>query len=236
MAILHDTTMSPGKLDLLSSWLPAQPWYADRAPELARAGGFRLDDPDGEVGIEFMIVTDHSGDEVISYLVPMTYRASALAGADGALIGTSEHGVLGHRFIYYGAHDPVLTAQLVALIQGDTQAQAQRVSSTADPTVLSQAAAAGRLTVTGAEVTANDRSGTEVRIRTAGTDGVRNGQLLLRLCRVLRPEEGPGGGPGEGSAPEGGAVMDGSAGRPCVSATWLLPDGAQVRNTLVTVR
>jgi hypothetical protein len=44
MAIIHDTTMSPGKLELLAAWLPAQPWYLDggRAPRLAKAGGFRL--------------------------------------------------------------------------------------------------------------------------------------------------------------------------------------------------
>ena len=98
MAIIHSTTMSPTKLELLASWLLAQPWYLDqgREPDLARVGGFRLDDPQGEVGIEFMVVTDGSGDRVITYLVPMTYRASALAGADGALIGTAEHGVLGH--------------------------------------------------------------------------------------------------------------------------------------------
>jgi hypothetical protein len=52
MAVIHDTTMTPGKLELLAAWLPAQPWYRDRGrePELARAGGFRLDDPVGEVG------------------------------------------------------------------------------------------------------------------------------------------------------------------------------------------
>lgn len=27
MAIIHDTTMSPGKLELLAAWLPAQPWW-----------------------------------------------------------------------------------------------------------------------------------------------------------------------------------------------------------------
>jgi hypothetical protein len=27
MAVIHNTTMSPGKLDLLRDWLPAQPWY-----------------------------------------------------------------------------------------------------------------------------------------------------------------------------------------------------------------
>ena len=27
MAIIHNTTMSPGKLELLTAWLPGQPWY-----------------------------------------------------------------------------------------------------------------------------------------------------------------------------------------------------------------
>jgi hypothetical protein len=44
MAVIHDTTMSPGKLELLAAWLPAQPWYLDggRAPILAKAGGSRV--------------------------------------------------------------------------------------------------------------------------------------------------------------------------------------------------
>ncbi len=82
MAVIHRTTLSPGKLELLAAWLPAQPWYRAAAgqPELARAGGFRLDDPDGEVGIEFLVVTDSSRDGT-AYLTPLSYRASPLAGA-----------------------------------------------------------------------------------------------------------------------------------------------------------
>jgi hypothetical protein len=55
MAVIHRTTMSPSKLGLLTWWLPSQPWYLDtgREPELTKVGGFRLDDPAAEVGIEF---------------------------------------------------------------------------------------------------------------------------------------------------------------------------------------
>ena len=33
MAVIYDTTMTPGKLELLATWLPAQPWYLDRGRE-----------------------------------------------------------------------------------------------------------------------------------------------------------------------------------------------------------
>ena len=52
--------------------------------------------------------------------------------------------MLGRRWIYDGVRDPVLVAQLVALIQGGAQAQAQSVSNTADPTVTGKARRAGR--------------------------------------------------------------------------------------------
>jgi Maltokinase N-terminal cap domain len=137
MAVIHNTTMRPSKLELLSRWLPEQAWYPGSADQLRRAGGFRLDDPDGEVGIEFMIVVT-TNDR--AYLVPMTYRGAPLDGAEHALIGTSEHGVLGTRWIYDGEHDPVLWAQLVALLRGEVVAQAQDESDTPDSTVRVQAA------------------------------------------------------------------------------------------------
>ena len=134
MATIHHTTMSPTKLELLAEWLPTRPWYEStgRTPEPVKAGGFRLDDPEGEVGIEFMVVTDASA----AYLVPLTYRAAPIEGvADDALIGTSEHGVLGTRWIYDGVHDPVLAAQLLALLRDEAVPQAQSLSDAPDPTV-----------------------------------------------------------------------------------------------------
>ena len=85
MAIIHRTTLTPTKLELLTSWLPGRPWYAGEAtvPRLTKSGGFRLDDPDGEVGLEFMAVTDESADEPVTYHMPLTYRDAPLAGGDG---------------------------------------------------------------------------------------------------------------------------------------------------------
>jgi hypothetical protein len=157
MALIHNTTMNPGKLELLTAWLAAQPWYLhpEYEPVLSKAGGFRLDDPRGEVGIEFMVVTDRSGNTDAAYHVPLTYRGAALAGAEAGLIGTAEHGVLGRRWIYDGVYDPVLLTQLVALIQGDAEPQAQSVSNTADPTVTTQPVTQGSLTPARSAIVAN---------------------------------------------------------------------------------
>ncbi|MFI6292179.1 1,4-alpha-glucan branching protein [Nonomuraea sp. NPDC050790] len=142
MAAIHHTTMTPGKLELIAGWLPKQSWRVrDAPPGLVKAGGFRLDDPAGEVGIEFMIVVDAAAPEPVAYAVPLGYRGEALAGVpDEALIGTAEHGVLGTRWVYDGVHDPVVMERLHALLGGEAIPQQQSVSDTPDPTVTVQGA------------------------------------------------------------------------------------------------
>src|SRR6478752_9072426 len=83
MATIHTgTTMAPTKLELLTDWLPRQHWYlGNGSPALSRVGGFRLDDPAGEVGLEFLLVTDAAGGGETTYFVPLTYRAAPLEGA-----------------------------------------------------------------------------------------------------------------------------------------------------------
>jgi len=224
MALIYNTTMTPSKLELLTAWLPAQPWYRQTGhiPELAKAGGFRLDDPLGEVGIEFMVVTDSSGDEAAAYQIPLSYRAGALAGADGGLIGTSEHGVLGRRWIYDGVHDPVLLAQLVGLIQGEAEPQAQDVSNTADPTVTGRPVAQGALTLVRSAAAANGPSATDLRLETIGANDAQTGELILRINRILQPGDS--------------TDANHDAGLPCLSATWGLTDGTHVRGVFATAR
>ncbi|BDT90995.1 hypothetical protein IFM12275_09710 [Nocardia sputorum] len=136
MSVVHRTTMVPTKMELLASWLPSRAWYrgANQA-DLQKAGGFRLDDPEGEVGIEFLAVTDHSGARPCTYHVPLTYRGSPLPQAADALVGTSEHGVLGTRWVYDATRDPVAVAQIVALLTGKARPQAQNESNAPDSSV-----------------------------------------------------------------------------------------------------
>jgi hypothetical protein len=145
VAEIFKTTMEPTKLELLAQWLPQQPWWAggDRAPQLTPAGGFRLDDPDGEVGMEFIFVTDVAGGDQVTYHVPLSYRGAPLDGSESALLGTSEHGVLGRRWIYDAAHDPVVTAALDAFVHGRVEAQHQNQSFTLDPSVTLSGAPTG---------------------------------------------------------------------------------------------
>jgi len=223
MGVIHTgTTMTPTKEELLTTWLPTQPWYAGPGdqPELTKVGGFRVDDPAGEVGIEFMAITDSSGGQDVTYHAALTYRGSPCEDLASSLVGTSEHGVLGRRWVYDGTRDLLLVAQLVALIQGAAPAQAQSKSYTLDPTVISQPVTSEPLTVTASEVIADGPSGTELRV-TASAGGAAATDLSVRVSRMLRPVSGE---------------AAGLPGQPGVSATWRRPDGKRVRGVFATAR
>lgn len=121
MALIYPhTTLVPSKLDLLAEWLPAQPWFTGDPTRLVRVGGYRLDDPEGEVGLDGMLIT--AGDATV-YHVPLTYRATALDESEGFFVGNMEHGVLGTRWAIAGAGDPVYRAVVAQVIaQGGTGA------------------------------------------------------------------------------------------------------------------
>lgn len=187
MAQIHNTTLAPSKLELLTDWLPAQPWFGGGDPSLSRVGGFRLDDPAGEVGLEFMMVADGAdGSGASVYLTPMTYRGSELPGGEHALIGTTEHGVLGRRWVYDGLHDPVLVAQLLALLQGRAQAQAQTVSDTADDTVVVHPWTGPDVASAGFSVPPSEGGFTPIVVETVADSGEPGPVARIRVSRVLR--------------------------------------------------
>lgn len=193
MSIIHRTTLSPTKLELLTAWLPTRPWYAGagREPELTKAGGFRLDDPAGEVGIEFMVVHDAASGR--TYQAPMTYRAAPLDGGDDALIRTLEHGVLGRRWVYDAPRDPVFVAALFALLSGTAVPQEQSIGDTPNPAVTA--------TVTGV-APSGPAMATDEPDATHLTTHAREGDAVtVILHRVLTPGPPPPHATGHISAP-----------------------------------
>ncbi len=119
MALLYDAKITPGKRDLMKGWLPSRSWFDG---DLARKphAAFRFDDPAGEVGIECFLLGPEegsgSGSGAPTYLIPMSYRGAPLEGAEEHLIGTTDHSVLGKRWVYDGCADPVAVSAILSAI------------------------------------------------------------------------------------------------------------------------
>nr|NLI49539.1 hypothetical protein [Propionibacterium sp.] len=112
--VYPDATLTPGKLELLASWMPKQAWFqGSESADLERIGSFRFVDPYGEVGIETLLV--RAGGVV--YQVPLTYRGEPLEGGEDYLVGELEHSELGHRWVYDGTGDPVYVDELLRVIR-----------------------------------------------------------------------------------------------------------------------
>jgi hypothetical protein len=115
MALLYRATLRPTKLELVAAWLPTRSWYGEPPGEVERVAAFRFDDPDGAVGVETMLVRAGNGPV---YQVPLTYRDAPLAGGEELLLGTSEHSVLGRRWVYDACGDPVYVTALAGAVFG----------------------------------------------------------------------------------------------------------------------
>ncbi len=73
----------------------------------------------------------------------------------------------------------------------------------------------------GPAAAASGPPGTDLRIPAARAGETPDGQLIVRINRILRP---------------GDAAPASDVGPLCVSATWRAPDGTQVRGVLATAR
>lgn len=113
MAILHRATIQPTKDELATAWLDARPWGGSGPVEMA--GGYRFDDPDGEVGVEALLI--RRGERL--FQLPLTYRGAPLAGAEQHLITRMHHSVLGERWVYHAAGDPVAVDCFVRALRSE---------------------------------------------------------------------------------------------------------------------
>ncbi|MGQ4615809.1 maltokinase N-terminal cap-like domain-containing protein [Nocardia sp. R7R-8] len=137
--------------------------------------------------------------------MPLTYRDSPLPDAVEALVGISEHGVLGTRWVYDAARDPVAVAQIVALLTGCARPQAQSDSDTPDPSVI----------VCIAEGLSRTQGFGPVQDGSSYTD-IPVGDRIVRIHRLVQVAAEP-------------AVTAG------VSAPWRLDDGAAATGVFIEV-
>ncbi len=194
MAEIHRTTLVPSKLELLARGCRTSAGARRRAASrgCASSGGYRLDDPAGEVGIEVMVVVDESGATPVVYQVPMTYRAAPLDGVQHALIGESEHGVLGHRWFYDAPHDPVFADRLLALLEGEVPAQHQDVSFRLDERVVGTHVSGPAVRLARSRVLTGEQSNTSIvcEVVDAAT-GAPAEPVIVKVFRTLQEGETP---------------------------------------------
>jgi hypothetical protein len=112
VAIIHRAKIAPTKQELATAWLDQQSLGGSGDVEML--GSYRFDDPEGHVGIEALLV--RRAGEV--FHLPFTYRGAPLNGAEAHLITTMEHSVLGRRWVYEAAGDPVAVACYDAALAG----------------------------------------------------------------------------------------------------------------------
>lgn len=223
MATIYDAHLSPTKEELVRRWIGAQRWYTGTVrPRLRLLDSWRLDDPEGEVGIETIAVLDESGSRPVVYQVPLTYRGAPLEGAEDALLGEMEHSVLGHRWVYDAPHDPVYVTQLLALLRGRVAAQHGSISDTPDPDIVGAPHPAWRNDPRPASsaVLAGEQSNTSVHITPVEGTG---SAVILKIFRTLAAGENPDVTLQGALASSRSGVVPASVGH--VAGAWQRPDG-----------
>lgn len=179
MGLVHRATLDPSKQELVEAWLPTRAW-AEGLAITQKLAEYRFDDPAGEVGIETIVFAVESG---LTVQVPLTYRAAPLAGAEAFLVGTTEHSVLGPRWVYDGCGDPLWAATLAsAIVTGGSQVRmyleedGQRIDIPPRMTVRGSGSPGAEVPDITAVDSARDEGATTV---------VRAGDVELVLARVV---------------------------------------------------
>ncbi len=191
--VYRDATIVPSKTELVTDWMPHQRWYAGKGhtPQLVRVGGFRFEDPAGEVGIEVLLLADHGADPVVIYQVPLTYRGAPLEDADHALLGTMEHSVLGPRWVYDGPHDPIYVVQLIDTILGEHSSDSAQASTGSDLVATGTSMGHLDVRVDTSSVLSGEQSNTSIICRMVTPDDHPAEPLIVKVFRTVQGGDNP---------------------------------------------
>ncbi|NLG21745.1 MAG: hypothetical protein GX555_10015, partial [Actinomycetales bacterium] len=184
-------TLTPPFAEFLPGWLAAQRWFtgSGRTPVLRRIGGYRLEDPAGEVGVEVHLVVDESGPTPVTYHVPLTYRGEPAPELHQALVATAEHSELGPRWIYDGCHDPVYVQALADLMHSGGTVTGEGEDSRLTGCATTTAAAGPRPVVRRSAVLVGEQSNTSIIVET-GEPG-ESAPVIIKVFRVLQSGDNP---------------------------------------------
>jgi 1,4-alpha-glucan branching enzyme len=194
MATVHKgASLVPSKLELLTAWMPGQRWYTGKGhvPDLERLGGFRFEDPRGEVGVEVLLVADRAADPVVVYQVPLTYRGAPLEGGERALVGTMEHSVLGSRWVYDGPHDPIYVAGLVDTILTGAHSDVAQASHGSNAVALGSPTGFAHGTLSSSTVLTGEQSNTSIICRMTAPGGGPAEPLIVKVFRTVQDGDNP---------------------------------------------
>jgi maltokinase len=220
--------LRPALGELLPSWMARQRWYAakNRSPRLRLLGSFRVEDPDGRVGLETLLLVDEGGSEAITYQVPLTYRDAPLRGHDSALVATAEHSVLGTRWIYDAPHDPVYARMLCDLVQERARAADGGRSGVEEVSVEGSRHPRWEheLSVHGSRVLKGEQSNTSVIIDAETPDG-GSVSVICKVFRQLAHGDNPDIVLQEALAEAGSTRVPAPVGH--LTGRWARPDGAR---------
>lgn len=184
-----DATLTPGKLELLGPWMRERRWYAgkDHEPLLRRVGGFRFEDPAGQVGIETILAADVAVEPPVTYQVPLTYRGAPVPELADALVGTIEHSVLGTRWVYDGCQDLAYVDRLLALILGHDRCSRsgpdEAFGHLTDPL--------GVTGVRAARILTGEQSNTSIICATRDAEGAPGRPVIIKVFRTLQDGDNP---------------------------------------------
>lgn len=141
MSDIYAATLQPTKPEAVAVRLSSVLGVPVAAGAVRMLSSFRFDDPAGDVGCEtHLVAVDLQGQGETVLQVPLTYRGAPLEGAPAeALVTTMEHSVLGRRWVYDAAHDPIyVTELLLAITDAGSAAQQFAVADDGSRSLITQ--------------------------------------------------------------------------------------------------